>query len=211
MNQNEIKRLTGLAMYIENDNFYALIKTPEFKTYLLENSDFITNMLIESFRISNYMSDATLPMNQQPPFISNEISSKSTLTNEKNTTSLTLNQSVSISSPKETTKTNITPEREKALTSIIGLNLDLIENDVLETICIQTGYPKDMVEPEIDLEADLGVDTVKKMEIIAELAEKYKLQFRKDFNMTQLSTVRSISNLILEDVQKQNERNQPSI
>ena len=82
-----------------------------------------------------------------------------------------------------------------------GLNLEVIENDVLETICAQTGYPRDMVEIDIDLEADLGVDTVKKMEIIADLSEKYKLKFRKDFNITNLSTVRKISQLIYEDSQ----------
>ncbi|MET0235086.1 MAG: SDR family NAD(P)-dependent oxidoreductase [Kibdelosporangium sp.] len=41
---------------------------------------------------------------------------------------------------------------------------------VLETISARTGYPPEMLEPTLDLEADLSIDSIKRTEIIGELA-----------------------------------------
>ena len=41
---------------------------------------------------------------------------------------------------------------------------------VLEIIAERTGYPIDMIEPDLDLEADLSVDSIKRTEIAGELA-----------------------------------------
>ncbi|MFC0110321.1 SDR family NAD(P)-dependent oxidoreductase [Kibdelosporangium aridum] len=41
---------------------------------------------------------------------------------------------------------------------------------VLETISARTGYPPEMLEPGLDLEADLSIDSIKRTEIIGELA-----------------------------------------
>ena len=39
----------------------------------------------------------------------------------------------------------------------------------------KTGYPKDMLDLELDLEADLGVDTVKQAEMFAAIREIYNI------------------------------------
>ena len=41
---------------------------------------------------------------------------------------------------------------------------------VLEIIGERTGYPIDMIEPDLDLEADLSIDSIKRTEILGELA-----------------------------------------
>ncbi len=38
---------------------------------------------------------------------------------------------------------------------------------MLEIVAEKTGYPKDMLDLDLDLEADLGVDTVKQAEMFA--------------------------------------------
>ena len=43
---------------------------------------------------------------------------------------------------------------------------------VLEIISERTGYPVDMIEPDLDLEADLSIDSIKRAEIAGELAER---------------------------------------
>jgi 3-oxoacyl-(acyl-carrier-protein) synthase/malonyl CoA-acyl carrier protein transacylase/NAD(P)-dependent dehydrogenase (short-subunit alcohol dehydrogenase family) len=43
---------------------------------------------------------------------------------------------------------------------------------VLATVSERTGYPVDMLEPGLDLEADLGIDSIKRLEIAGELAEQ---------------------------------------
>ncbi|WP_405864401.1 SDR family NAD(P)-dependent oxidoreductase [Streptomyces sp. NBC_01515] len=43
---------------------------------------------------------------------------------------------------------------------------------VLEIISERTGYPVDMIEPDLDLEADLSIDSIKRAEIAGELAQR---------------------------------------
>ena len=44
---------------------------------------------------------------------------------------------------------------------------------VLALVAEQTGYPEDMLDLDLDLEADLGVDTVKQAELFATVREAY--------------------------------------
>ena len=39
----------------------------------------------------------------------------------------------------------------------------------------KTGYPPDMLDPELDLEADLGIDTVKQAEMFAAIRAAYDI------------------------------------
>ncbi|MFE3553047.1 SDR family NAD(P)-dependent oxidoreductase [Streptomyces kronopolitis] len=43
---------------------------------------------------------------------------------------------------------------------------------VLDIVSERTGYPVDMIEPELDLEADLSIDSIKRIEIAGELAAR---------------------------------------
>ncbi|HEX7521242.1 MAG TPA: SDR family NAD(P)-dependent oxidoreductase [Acidimicrobiia bacterium] len=47
---------------------------------------------------------------------------------------------------------------------------------VLEVVAANTGYPPDMLDAELDLEADLGIDTVKQAEIFANIRESYGIE-----------------------------------
>ncbi|MFG3016744.1 SDR family NAD(P)-dependent oxidoreductase [Streptomyces cinerochromogenes] len=49
---------------------------------------------------------------------------------------------------------------------------DDVERVVREIISERTGYPVDMIEPDLDLEADLSVDSIKRAEIAGELAQR---------------------------------------
>ncbi|HVK25813.1 MAG TPA: SDR family NAD(P)-dependent oxidoreductase [Actinokineospora sp.] len=44
---------------------------------------------------------------------------------------------------------------------------------VIEVIAARTGYPVDMIDPTLDLEADLSVDSIKRTEIAGEVAAKF--------------------------------------
>src|SRR5206468_787600 len=44
---------------------------------------------------------------------------------------------------------------------------DDVTDAVLQIVAEKTGYPKDMLDLELDLEADLGIDTVKQAEMFA--------------------------------------------
>jgi acyl transferase domain-containing protein/acyl carrier protein/NAD(P)-dependent dehydrogenase (short-subunit alcohol dehydrogenase family) len=52
---------------------------------------------------------------------------------------------------------------------------DPVMQKILEIISEQTGYPADMLDPELDLEADLGIDTVKQAEMFAAIRTAYDI------------------------------------
>jgi acyl transferase domain-containing protein/NADP-dependent 3-hydroxy acid dehydrogenase YdfG len=43
---------------------------------------------------------------------------------------------------------------------------------LLEVVCEKTGYPREMVNLDMDIEADLGIDSIKRVEIIAAMEER---------------------------------------
>ena len=47
--------------------------------------------------------------------------------------------------------------------------------ELLDLVAEKTGYPKDMLDLDLDLEADLGVDTVKQAEMFAAIRETYNI------------------------------------
>ena len=52
---------------------------------------------------------------------------------------------------------------------------DPISENVLAIVAEKTGYPKEMLDLDLDLEADLGIDTVKQAEMFAAIREIYKI------------------------------------
>lgn len=50
-----------------------------------------------------------------------------------------------------------------------GISLTVVQ----ELIAEKTGYPVDMLEPDMDLEGELGVDSIKQVEILSSLQERY--------------------------------------
>ena len=54
--------------------------------------------------------------------------------------------------------------------------LDAVATRVLEIVAEQTGYPPDMLALDLDLEADLGIDTVKQAEMFAAIRAAYGIE-----------------------------------
>ena len=47
-----------------------------------------------------------------------------------------------------------------------ALDADFLISSLLEIVSDRTGYPPDMLDPNLDLEADLGIDSIKRVEIL---------------------------------------------
>ncbi len=54
-----------------------------------------------------------------------------------------------------------------------GISLDEIAKSLLEVVSEKTGYPTEMLEPAMDMEADLGIDSIKRVEILGAMQERY--------------------------------------
>ncbi|MBF0410505.1 MAG: SDR family NAD(P)-dependent oxidoreductase [Candidatus Riflebacteria bacterium] len=70
-----------------------------------------------------------------------------------------------------------------------------IEDTVLSVIEEISGYPKSMIKPDLDLEADLGIDTLKIFEIGGRLRSIYPNVSRKKVELIQLRTMKGILNI----------------
>ena len=68
---------------------------------------------------------------------------------------------------------------------------DIVEK-VLAIVAEKTGYPRDMLELDLDLEADLGIDTVKQAEVFAMVREQFGIPRREDLKLRDYPTLRHV-------------------
>ncbi|MFZ0772104.1 MAG: SDR family NAD(P)-dependent oxidoreductase [Candidatus Sulfotelmatobacter sp.] len=66
---------------------------------------------------------------------------------------------------------------------------DPIKEKVLEIVAEKTGYPKDMLDLDLDLEADLGVDTVKQAEMFAAVRAAYNIPRDENLKLRDFPTL----------------------
>ena len=66
---------------------------------------------------------------------------------------------------------------------------DLIQEKVLEIVAAKTGYPKDMLDLELDLEADLGIDTVKQAEMFASVRAAFNIPRDENLKLRDFPTL----------------------
>ena len=74
-------------------------------------------------------------------------------------------------------------------TSFKGVN---IADEIKIIISDQTGYEKDMLESNLDLEADLGIDTVKQVEIFGKITTRFNLNVPESFKLSKYNTISKI-------------------
>jgi len=66
---------------------------------------------------------------------------------------------------------------------------------VLKLVSDKTGYPRDMLDPDLDLEADLGIDTVKQAEVFALVRETFNIPRQDTLKLRDYPTLRHVSGL----------------
>lgn len=74
-------------------------------------------------------------------------------------------------------------EEPNGLPDVASLSSDEISTIILEIVSEKTGYPIEMLDLDMDLEADLSIDSIKKMEIIGALGERVALPESQDGGM----------------------------
>jgi acyl carrier protein len=67
-----------------------------------------------------------------------------------------------------------------------------LEDFLINFVVEQTGYPTEMVELDADLEADLGIDSIKKAQLFGELGEHFEVQVSEDMSLDDFPTLRHV-------------------
>ncbi|WP_145088914.1 type I polyketide synthase [Rosistilla carotiformis] len=75
------------------------------------------------------------------------------------------------------------------------------EEALLELVADRTGYPVDMLDMEADLEGDLGIDSIKRVEILGNLAEVLQLagdgeDLQDTLELEKLTTLRTLQGIV---------------
>jgi acyl transferase domain-containing protein/NAD(P)-dependent dehydrogenase (short-subunit alcohol dehydrogenase family) len=65
---------------------------------------------------------------------------------------------------------------------------------VLNVVAEKTGYPIDLLEPDMELDADLGIDSIKRVEIMSALQER--LSYLTPIAPEQMASIRSLGDII---------------
>ena len=73
-----------------------------------------------------------------------------------------------------------------------GAGEDDIEQRVLTIVAEQTGYPTDLLDLDLDLEADLGIDTVKQAEVFATIRAAYDIPRDDTLRLRDYPTLRHV-------------------
>ncbi len=75
-----------------------------------------------------------------------------------------------------------------------ALDITVVTASLLDVVADKTGYPVDMLEPDMDVEADLGIDSIKRVEILAVMGSKYpSLPKLKPEELAELRTLGQIA------------------
>ena len=75
-----------------------------------------------------------------------------------------------------------------------------IRDKILELLSLKTGYPADMLDTELDLEADLGIDTVKQAEFISEVRETFDIPRIEGIKIADFPTIEHIIGFVKQHV-----------
>ncbi|MFG2178132.1 beta-ketoacyl synthase N-terminal-like domain-containing protein [Streptomyces abikoensis] len=79
-------------------------------------------------------------------------------------------------------------------TDIGSLDPDEVEGVFRAVIAEKTGYDVDMIEPDMDIQADLGIDSLKQVEIGAEMWRRYPVIARSEmYRFSEARTVRELT------------------
>lgn len=72
---------------------------------------------------------------------------------------------------------------------------DMLNEIILAAIADKTGYPEDMIDNDMELEADLGIDSIKRVEIFADVVKKLEITLTPDQTeeLSTMSTVEAIA------------------
>lgn len=100
-----------------------------------------------------------------------------------------------------------------ALAQLKLVTRESLTNDLVKIISEKTGYPEDMIGIDMDLEGDLGIDSIKRIEIIGAMFESFEtdLQMQDDaedysdldsFDVEEFSTIEKMVSFLANQIQE---------
>ncbi|MCP3927136.1 MAG: SDR family NAD(P)-dependent oxidoreductase [Desulfobacterales bacterium] len=97
---------------------------------------------------------------------------------------------------KPESKSGKTVQKVETSKNVKPINIDLTKS-LLEIVSEKTGYPAEMLELDMDMEGDLGIDSIKRVEILSAIMEKHPELPNPDADtMSELKTLKQVMELL---------------
>ena len=106
-------------------------------------------------------------------------------------------QPVAASQPEPKVETPVAAPSPKPVVAPVDGG-DAVKDRILELAVEKTGYPRDMLDLDLDLEADLGVDTVKQAEMFAAIREIYGIPRDENRKLRDYPTLAAVIRFVYE-------------
>ncbi|MBN1570600.1 MAG: SDR family NAD(P)-dependent oxidoreductase, partial [Acidobacteria bacterium] len=100
-----------------------------------------------------------------------------------------LKPSVAAAAPAAPQAASTAPAQTSAEVPAAAVEGDEVRDTVLKIIAEKTGYPPDMLDLDLDLEADLGIDTVKQAEMFAAIRAAYDIPREDNLKLRDFPTL----------------------
>ncbi|TWU18668.1 acyl carrier protein [Allorhodopirellula heiligendammensis] len=88
--------------------------------------------------------------------------------------------------------------REECAGDVSPLSETELKRFLINFVVEQTGYPEEIVEMDADLEADLGIDSIKKAQMFGEIGEHFGLQPDENVSLDDFLTLSSVLAYLVE-------------
>ena len=83
------------------------------------------------------------------------------------------------------------------LSSNAAMDVNILTTSLLQVVSEKTGYPAEMLELTMDMEADLGIDSIKRVEIFGALTKQHpEMSGINPNELTELRTLLEIVNFV---------------
>ncbi|TVS21209.1 MAG: acyltransferase domain-containing protein, partial [Planctomycetaceae bacterium] len=84
--------------------------------------------------------------------------------------------------------------------SRVGIDPESLRRILVDFVVDQTGYPEEIIEFEADLEADLGIDSIKKAQLFGEIGERFRIAPRDDLSLDDFPTLEHVLAFLTEEL-----------
>ena len=174
------------------------------ETYLNNQTDNMNKML-QSFTQENVniQSERAAPSQSKSTFSESELKSSPTSTNNINRS---VNNIVPITAAKPiptyapvqvqqtVAKNQATPAQLVTTQALPALDVNKIQTVMMSVVADKTGYPTEMLELSMDMEADLGIDSIKRVEILGAVQDD--IADLPELNPEDLAELRTLGEIV---------------
>ncbi len=96
------------------------------------------------------------------------------------------------------TTSSMSPGTDEEVAKRSSIDEEGVRERVLGLVAAKTGYPEDMLDLDLDMEADLGVDTVKQAEIFATIREEYGIERDETLKLRDYPTLARVIGFVID-------------